>query len=399
MSVRILRGDCRAVLRTLPDESVHCVVTSPPYYGLRSYLPDQHPDKALELGQERTPAEYVAKLVDVFREVRRVLRKDGVAWLNLGDSYAGSWGARGRSTDTNAPRPDWEEKHGTSAPARRGFADMGIKPKDLMMIPARVAIALQDDGWWVRSKVIWNKPNPMTESVEDRPSSAYEEVFLLTRSARYFYDHEAIKEPFETDPKENYEGRARVTGRSDQAFAAARGRDRSKSGGFPAPSGLRNKRNVWTIPCAPSPIAHFAMMPPALAEICIKAGTSEKGCCLHCGTPWRRLLGEPVKTGGRSSGNGFVRPERLSIGGPGNEAVWEPTVRPTIGWRASCSCPAHMPVPCTVFDPFAGAGTTLLAADRLQRDAIGIELLDDNAAIVRERIHGDASLFAQVAAE
>jgi DNA modification methylase len=164
MTVTFIAGDCRVELRKLPDARVHCCVTSPPFFGLRSYLPDSHPDKYLEIGLEDTPTAYVKTLVKVFRKVRRVLRKDGTLWLSLGDTEAGS--------------------------KQRGF-----KPKDLMMMPARVAIALQEDGWDLRSEVIWVKPNPMVESCTDRPTSAHEKIFLFAKSTNYRYDADAVMEP------------------------------------------------------------------------------------------------------------------------------------------------------------------------------------------------------------
>lgn len=315
--IRILHGDCRDVLRTLPDQSVQCVVTSPPYFGLRDY------GVAGQIGLEPTPSEYVAQMVEVFRMVRDVLRDDGVFFLNLGDSYAGSWGARGRSEGTNAPRADLEEKHGTAAPARNGFASLGIKPKDLMGIPWRVTFALQEDGWYLRSAIVWAKPNPMPESVTDRPTSAYEMVFLLTKNARYFYDADAVREDFT-----GHSGG--VGGIYEKLPPVKTNTDRNDGGGYmgrPNADG-RNARNVWTIPTQPFSGAHFATMPPDLAERCIKAGSR-----------------------------------------PGD----------------------------TILDPFSGAGTTAMVADRLGRNAIGIELNQSYAEMSRARVVQDAGLFAEIA--
>lgn len=195
--IRILEGDCREVLRTLPDASVQCVVTSPPYYGLRDY------GVAGQLGLEATPDAYIATMVEVFREVRRVLRPDGTCWVNMGDSYAsGTKGSGG--TGKSTLMMDGREEMKRIATADRSNAaakfeprrfDMGgAKPKDLLMMPARLALALQADGWWLRSDIIWAKPNPMPESVTDRPTNAHEHIFLLTKSARYFYDADAVRE-------------------------------------------------------------------------------------------------------------------------------------------------------------------------------------------------------------
>lgn len=217
MSVRILVGDCQERLRSLADESVNCVVTSPPYFGLRSYLPDDHPDKAREVGLEPTPDEFVAALVAVFREVRRVLRDDGTVWLNLGDSYAGS-GRGGNVGDTSGLQGSSTEgqeeckrahQRGSKLPAglheraRQGGAvgrarvpaPKGLKQKDLIGIPWMVAFALRDDGWYLRSAIIWAKPNGMPGSQDDRPTSSYEFIFLLSKSRRYWSDFDAIKTP------------------------------------------------------------------------------------------------------------------------------------------------------------------------------------------------------------
>lgn len=261
MSILSLRGDCRRVLSDLPDSSVHCCVTSPPYYGLRDY------GVAGQIGLEATPDAYVAELVAVFREVRRVLRPDGTCWLNLGDSYAGSWGARGRGLETNAARPDLEGKHVTSAVARNGFQHLGIKPKDLLGIPWMVAFALRADGWWLRKSIIWAKGNAMPESVFDRPSSSHENVFLLTKAEKYSYDWFAIAEDAVSDhPSGNgFKCDAR---KSYSDANGARGSDKSWS----AIGGKRNARDVWQINVRPFKGAHFATMPPQLAEQCVRLG-------------------------------------------------------------------------------------------------------------------------------
>jgi DNA modification methylase len=190
-------GDCRETMRAMAADGVKAqsFVTSPPYFGLRSYLPDGHPDKHLEIGIEETPDVYVARMVDVFHVARDLLADDGTLWLNIGDSYAGSWGARGRGADTNAARPDLETKHGTSSPARNGFPDVGVKPKDLIGIPWMLAFALRADGWYLRSPIVWAKPNGMPGSQQDRCTSSYEHIFLLSKSAQYFSDFDAIKTP------------------------------------------------------------------------------------------------------------------------------------------------------------------------------------------------------------
>jgi DNA modification methylase len=341
MTVRILTGDCRAMLRTLPDESVHCCVTSPPYFGLRDYGVDG------QIGLEKTPDEFIAAMVEVFRDVRRVLRADGTLWLNLGDSYASVGG------------PGWQGKNGQRADRRftavrntvplreqARTAFKGVKPKDLLMMPARVALALQASGWWLRSDIIWHKPNPMPESVTDRPTSAHEHVFLLAKSERYFFDQEAVLEPVSPNTHarlsqdvQNQIGSARAhAGGKTNGNMKAVGRKMAQPGSgvknntsmdaaLAIMPSARNIRNVWTIATQPFSEAHFATFPPALIEPCIKAGCPEGG---------------------------------------------------------------------TVLDPFGGAGTTGLVADRLKRDAILIELNPEYAAMAERRIRTDAPMFAEV---
>lgn len=262
---RLLVGDCREMLRTLPDESVHCVVTSPPYWGLRDYGVDG------QLGLEPTPEEYVANMVEVFREVRRVLRDDGTLWLNLGDSYAndGKWGGSSGGKHATA-------LHGNTGIGRQKVTT-GLKPKDLVGIPWRVAFALQADGWYLRSDIIWSKPNPMPESVRDRPTKAHEYVFLLSKDERYHYDADAIAE------EATHAGRV-VKATGGDAKNAAMGRYGQTRTGFVERDNkvgdTRNARSVWTIATKPFPGAHFATFPPELAERCILAGCPKGGTVL-----------------------------------------------------------------------------------------------------------------------
>jgi hypothetical protein len=258
------------------------------------------------------------------------------------------------------------------------------------MMPARLALALQADGWWVRSDIIWHKPNPMPESVTDRPTSAHEHVFLLTKSARYFYDADAVREPHQDVNVVNgvytksalsaagYEGRSDGLSRAPMTM-----QDRNYN-----PNG-RNLRNVWTIATAPYSEAHFATFPPALAERCIKAGTSERGCCSQCGKPWVRVTERTAMVIERSERTHPMGRTRSS------GTMLEPPTAVTTGWRAGCDHEAAV-VPCTVLDPFAGAGTTLLVADRLQRDAIGVELNVEYTRMAMERCRDDAPLFADL---
>lgn len=299
MSVRILVGDCRERMAQIPDESVHCSVTSPPYYGLRDYGVDG------QMGLEESPDAYVAGLVEVFREVRRVLRDDGTLWLNLGDSYAAN-----RSYQvTDQKWRDVGNGKGSAVPD-------SLKPKDLIGIPWRVAFALQADGWYLRSDIIWHKPNPMPESVRDRPTSAHEHVFLLAKSERYYYDVDAIAEPLATEPHAPGNKKLDASRNDHDQMEKVWGRN-----------GTRNRRNVWTVATKPYSEAHFAIYPPDLIEPCILAGCPEGG---------------------------------------------------------------------TVIDPFGGAGTTGLVADRLDRNAVLIELNPEYATMAERRIRGDAPMFVDV---
>lgn len=327
------------MLASLPAKSINCCVTSPPYLGLRDYNVDG------QLGHETSPELFVAELVSIFREIKRVLRNDGTVWLNIGDSYVTASTQSG-GVDPKQPA----RRHGL----RRRSSTSGLRPKNLIGIPWKVAFALQADGWFLRQDIIWSKPNAMPESVKDRCTRSHEYIFLLTKSKKYYYDSDAIMENLETDPKERYEERARVTGRGEQSGASARGGDRDKSGGFPPRKrgvpprhegkdncsqsnldnvergGARNKRSVWSVATKPFKGTHFATFPTALIEPCILAG-----------------------------------------------------------------CPAGG----TVLDPFFGAGTTGLVSERLHRNSIGIELNPEYAQMAYDRITGEASLLSQIKME
>ena len=263
MSVQILVGDTRHVLSTLPPESVNCVVTSPPYWGLRDYGHDG------QIGLEKTPEAYVSELVAVFREVRRVLRGDGTVWLNLGDSY----GSGGMSNPSGSSTLIGGKDRGASGYSISRSVPPGLKPKDLVGIPWRVAFALQADGWYLRSDIIWAKPNPMPESVTDRPTKAHEYVFLLTKSARYWYDLEAVREP--VSPFN--EGAVSVAPHGEHV--AEMGHRKQEIRRYAEIKGA-NARTVWTIATQPYPEAHFATFPPALARRCILAGCPVGGTVL-----------------------------------------------------------------------------------------------------------------------
>jgi DNA modification methylase len=255
----IYQGGALEVLRSLPSESVHCCVTSPPYWGLRDYGVEG------QLGLESTPEEYVSKMVEIFREVKRVLRNDGTLWLNLGDCYNGSGGAGGDYNKGGL-------KEGQ--PKYPGRKIARLKPKDLVGIPWRVALALQADGWYLRSDIIWHKPNAMPESVKDRCTKAHEYIFLLSKSKKYYYDADAIREPLSAH-------RAKQAGQKVEPGNRQRGSEGHFDGHkwFMNPLG-RNKRSVWTVPTQPFPEAHFAVYPPALITPCILAGCPVGGTVL-----------------------------------------------------------------------------------------------------------------------
>jgi DNA modification methylase len=276
-------GGALEVLKTLPSESVNCCITSPPYYQLRDYRVTG------QIGLDDTPEQYVERLVTVFREMRRVLRDDGTFWLNIGDSYAGSWGNGGGQTRgsgeqreiTTGSQADQTVYDGLERPpTSKKLA--GLKSKDLIGIPWMLAFALRADGWYLRSEIIWHKLNPKPESVKDRPTRAHEQVFLLSKSPKYYYNYEAIKEPFSTDPREKYPRRAHITGRGAQPSSGASvgNPQQDRSGGFPPNGDGRNKRSVWTMTAKPFKGAHFAVFPPDLPRTCLLAGCPEGGVVL-----------------------------------------------------------------------------------------------------------------------
>jgi DNA modification methylase len=261
---KILQGDCRQTLKSLPDESVNCCVTSPPYFGLRDYGCED------QIGLEQTPDAFVEELVEVFREVKRVLRDDGTLWLNLGDSYASNPASGGSQS---SKMTGGEHKRTPTSPYRR---PEGLKHKDLIGIPWRVAFALQADGWYLRQDIIWHKPNPMPESVQDRCTKAHEYIFLLSKSARYFYDIKSVMEPVASGT---------VARLSQPTISQQVGSDRvpGKTNGNMKAVGsteTRNRRSVWTVTTKPYSGAHFATFPPDLIEPCILAGSPRGGFVL-----------------------------------------------------------------------------------------------------------------------
>lgn len=325
----ILQGDALTRLRELPDESVQTCVTSPPYWGLRDYKQED------QIGLEKSPQEYVVAIVKVFREVNRVLENNGTLWLNLGDSYATGAGKVGNCPGGGEQGENW--KGLSTSPNRLPIE--GLKPKDLIGIPWRVAFALQADGWYLRSDIIWAKPNCMPESVTDRPTRSHEYIFLLTKSRKYFYDADAIKEPCSESTEKRVaqdvesqagsvraNGGAKTNGPMKAVVSKQRGHSRRHDGfndrwdqmeRTGQCSGMRNKRDVWTVAPANYKEAHFATFPPDLIKPCILAG--------------------------------------CPVGG-------------------------------TVLDPFAGSGTTGQVALEYGRKFVGIELNPDYVKLIEQRL-------------
>ncbi len=422
--VTIYNKDCRA-MSELRENSIQCVVTSPPYWGLRKYsgVPDliwgdnhcEHEWVEAETkemnyvqgnsefarphrghknftsttntcsfcnawkgsyGLEPTPEMYIEHTIEILREIRRVLRKDGVVFWNIGDSYWGggqggnNWGSTINALDTSSYGHNQKGKHPI------------LKPKDLCLIPFRVAIAAQEDGWWVRSIIIWSKPNPMPESVTDRPTESHEYILMLTKSKKYYWDADAVREASTTFHYGDKVG----------------GNKYDQSPFYCSPETGRNIRSVWEFPTQPYPEAHFAVFPEKLPEICIKAATPEVGCCSKCGAPWERITKvsrsnesywgkqgktpEDVKSTGKYGDASASDGDRKRVG---SDIRLGPTVSvETLGWQPTCKCNAEK-VPSIVLDPFAGAGTTLWVAKKLNRKAVGYELSEEYCKLALDR--------------
>jgi len=444
----ILEGDVREVLRHLPDETIHCVVTSPPYWGLRDYgIPpvlwggdascphvwegvpprrkrspeDVGNPKSIQaghrganiklpttrtcsrcggwlgqLGLEPDPELFVDHLASVFDEVRRVLRSDGSLWLNLGDTFHTDSPVRRSSGEAFSPKWDPSQTRSRGG-SRRPAGKFGeLKPKDLTGIPWRVAFELRRRGWWLRSDCIWAKRNPMPEPIRDRPTRSHEYVFLLTKSRRYFYDAEAVREPLQESSVRRL--RHHLPNPSDNPAYQSK-HPEGDFRRFPMlantnPSG-RNLRSVWRIATQPYPGAHFATFPEALPEICIRAGTSERGACAECGTPWAR----DIRAEGGGIGHDWHPDKSLAFGrGQGIAApgIHDGTYRRVdLGFRKRCSCPTEGIVPCLVLDPFVGSGTVLAVARRLGRRCVGIDLNPQYVVLARQRSSTEVAVLAE----
>lgn len=403
-------------LKQLPDKSVHCVMTSPPYWGVRDYgtgtweggnpacdhkQESQHQKRGKtscmgtktdearrnenfrdvcdkcgaklvddQIGHEETPQGYTATMVKVFQEIHRVLRDDGTAWLNLGDKY----NSHSMGNPENATRLGSHQ--GKRMRNNESYLDSvgvffsqgesrnnGLKNKDLAGVPWRVALALQDDGWYLRNDIIWEKPSVSPESCTDRCSRSHEYIFLLTKSPHYFFDSFAIREP-------SVDG---IT--------------------------TRNCRSIWTICTQPFKSSHFAVWPPKLVEPMILAGTSKRGCCPHCGAPWKRIVEAPEaprvtdvvglneRDGGLTNQNGM---DRTGLSHRAFDIWRKEHPKETVGWKPTCDCEENdasmKPV---VLDPFSGSGTTGMVANQLGRDYIGIDLNPEYLKLAKARILGD----------
>lgn len=425
----IYNFDALQLLRLLPDESVHCCVTSPPYFGLRDYGADG------QIGLEPTPDEYVAALVAVFREIRRVLRSDGTVWLNLGDSYASATKGSGGLSDKQLSNA------GSRYQPRKFNHD--VKPKNLIGIPWRVAFALQADGYYLRSDIIWSKDNPMPESVTDRPTRAHEYVFLLTKSPRYWYDQMAIAEPCVSGDRGSTYTNGKTAEKATHLAPIGRGPRTDKQAatgkrtyeGFNErwnenPTTTRNKRSVWTINPEPFPAAHFATMPTKLVETCLLAGCPPK-VCAACGAPYKRVMSEEREldmsrpqarralelfrdkglndghldairaVGLADAGNALVvmdgagkntdEMQRLAdeakaaLGGYYREFTYGK--RSSIGWQPTCACNAGVDSG-IVLDPFMGAGTVAFVAQKLNRHWIGSDINPEYVELATMRVQG-----------
>lgn len=357
-------GDCRDELKLLPASSAHTVITSPPYYNLRDY------DAEGQIGLEQTPEEYVDALVGVFREVKRVLRDDGILWLNLGDSYA--QGGRG-SAFGDKSRKQRTNRGSLLGPSK---APPGYKPKDLLGIPWMVAFALRNDGWYLRRDIIWAKPNPMPESVDDRPTSSHEYIFMLTKRRDYFYDSEAVKEPI-SEAMAAAIARGPRPDRQFQHDAHNRGGKRSGNRAFSDPDSLarialgRNRRSVWNISTVAYPGAHYATFPPKLIEPMILAATSEKGYCSICGAPSVRNVDRQPFTDHVTTADGKTMEGPYAAQSEIRHGAYVHSR--TLGWKPSCLHDAPLE-PGVVLDPFAGSGTVGMVAQQLRRRAVLIDL-------------------------
>jgi DNA modification methylase len=438
----VMRGHVLEQLRLLPDASVQCICFSPPYFGLRDYKTEPTiwgGNWRGELGSEPTSELFVSHLVEVMRELWRVLRPDGTVWLNINDSYGGS-----------GKGPTGHNGIGVQA-KRQGFTDK-LSPgraKSMHLIPERLKIALYDDGWVIRSTIVWAKTAPMPESVRDRPSQSWESVILLSKSDRYYFDQEALRDPFTSNWDLVTNNPGVLKGQTKYSRNDALGGPHRGFRNGANPSG-RQGRNVWHIGPNPSNYAycvycnriyqkmtlkliiktlacdiatrseiiirlcascyrsdgwvdHFSVFPPEIPRRAIMAGTSDYGACVECGAPWRRVVkhtklsdlkvryaaGEPSKHNARIAIG--LRSNKSGLNGSNshNESTPGSPITTTTGWEPTCTHRNAGVRPCVVLDPFVGTGTTILEADQLGRAGIGIELNERYAKLTLARLHSE----------
>jgi DNA modification methylase len=395
----IIQGNSLDVLKTLPANHFHCVVTSPPYWNLRDYGVDG------QMGLEPTPELFIANMVALFREVRRVLRNDGTLWINIGDSYASGGKGGGGSFMKSRKQGSWEPQSKVNG---WRSAPNGYKNKDIIGIPWMLAFALRTDGWYLRSEIIWSKKSPMPESVKDRPTKAHEQIFLLTKNPRYFYDAIGSQEECTGNAHSRGHGINLKATRAGQVPRIKSKQNESFSFSVTEVMSKRNMRSVWSMSSYPLKQAHFAAFPPELVRRCLSAGTSDGGCCGQCGAPIERVLAKvriPTRPGtnskvkhcsnwakgaGDHSGIGHCVPTqhpkaKHDLMAESGSTPFKPTEfgnrdpqrhvteTKTIGWQNTCKCDASF-ARCRVLDPFHGAGTTMKVCERLGLDYTGIEL-------------------------
>lgn len=383
MSVTLHHGDAATILAGMPAQSVHCVVTSVPYFNQRDYLDPNHPDKHHEIGNEADIPTYINAIVNVFDALWPVLRDDGTLWLNIGDKYANDrkWG--GKSSG----------KHADSGYAQSGGVRHKVKTnepaKSLIGLPWMIAFALKARGWILRQEIIWHKTNAMPNSHTDRLTTAHEPIFLFTKRPHYFLDTIAIAEP-----AKQYTGQAatfaRTTPVSQHIIPGQQAAQHRPDHAWRASSLTRNPRDVWSMAVGRNTTNHFATFPIEIPLRAIAAGTSAHGCCPLCGAPWRRIIAKTLH-----SQPDVVKPKlsKASKKGLDINNGWGAAPRganavETIGWKPGCTCSQdqHSPVPGVVLDPFAGSGTTLLAAQQLHQHAIGIDLNYEYVELMRTRL-------------
>lgn len=397
---KILIGHASEKLAEIPDKSVHCCITSPPYWGLRSYLRKDHPLKHLEIGCENTPQEYVAKLVEVFRGVKRVLRDDGVLWLNLGDSYARAGGTDRKTSNT--------AQCGSTKNTLEQISDRhqrppeGFKEKDLVGTPWMVAAALREDGWYLRARCPWIKRNGMPESAMDRPTTVVEDIFLLSKSPDYFYDAEAVKLkgviPAGTLAAKGSEERLDTEGVNARpaeykVYTGTRLR-RASDWFFESWQGLISDEDgdpmAFMVNTAAYPDSHFATFPMRLVIPMMQAGTSENGCCEKCGAPLIRVVeSNRIMRHQLPADDPNFRPSRYTVKSSGENAHSNGGAQAfrsseTKGWNPSCECNAGI-TPCVVLDPFGGSGTVGQVARDANRSAYIIDLNDGYKPLIESR--------------